>query len=82
MEDHIDKGISRKYCSRFGVISVTKGFVTSDQLKAALIEQADDNISERPHRLIGRIFFEKGWMTDEQIDAVLNELERPSKEES
>ncbi len=82
MEGHIDKDISRKYCSRFGAISVSKGFVTADQLKAALIEQADDNVSERPHRLIGRIFFEKGWMTDEQIDMVLNELERPSKEES
>ncbi len=82
MEDHIDKGISRKYCSRFGVISVNKGFVTADQLKAALIEQADDNVEGRPHRLIGRIFFEKGWMTDNQIDTVLNELEQPSGDAS
>ncbi len=82
MDDHIDEDISRKYCSRFGVISVRKGFVTADQLKAALMEQADDNVSGRPHRLIGRIFFEKSWMTDEQIDVVLNELERSSKEES
>jgi len=79
MDNNIDKGISRKYCSRFGVISVTKGFVTAEQLKAALAEQADDNIEERPHRLIGRIFFEKGWMTDKQIDLVLNELERQSE---
>jgi len=64
------------------VISINKGFVTADQLKAALIEQADDNVSERPHRLIGRIFFEKGWMTDEQIDTVLNELERASEDAS
>ncbi len=82
MEDHIDKEISRKYCSRFGVISVSKGFVTADQLKAALIEQADDNVEGRPHRLIGRIFFEKGWMTDNQIDTVLNELEQPSDDAS
>ncbi len=82
MEDSIDKDISKKYCSRFGVISVNKGFVTADQLKEALTDQADDNISGRPHRLIGRIFFEKGWMTDEQIDMVLNELERPSDDAS
>ncbi len=82
MEEHIDKDISKKYCTRFGVISVSKGFVTADQLKTALIEQADDNVSGRPHRLIGRIFFEKGWITDEQIDLVLNELEQSSKEES
>ncbi len=78
MEYDIDKDISKKYCIRFGVISVSKGFVTADQLKTALTEQADDNVSKRPHRLIGRIFFENGWMTDEQIDTVLSELERLS----
>ncbi len=82
MDDHIDKEISKKYCTRFGVISVNKEYVTADQMKTALVEQADDNLSGRPHRLIGRIFFEKGWMTDEQINIVLNELEQPSKEES
>ena len=78
MENNIDKDISKKYCSRFGIIAVNKGFVTAEQLKEALIEQADDNISNRPHRLLGRIFFEKGWITDEQIDAVLNDLEHSS----
>ncbi len=79
MENNFAKNISQKYCTRFGMIAVSKGFVTADQLKEALTAQADDNISDRPHRLIGRIFFEKGWMTDEQIDVVLNELERSSK---
>jgi len=78
MENNIDKGISQKFCIRFGMIAVKKGFVTADQLKEALTVQADDNLSGRPHRLIGRIFFEKGWMTDKQIDLVLNELERSS----
>ncbi len=82
MEDNIDKYISKKFCSRFGTISVKKGFVSADQLKSALSEQADDNIAERPHRLIGRIFFENGWMTDNQIETVLNELERSSKDAS
>jgi hypothetical protein len=54
------------------VIAVDEGFVTADQLKEALTEQADDNLFNRPHRLIGRIFFDKGWMTDKQIDIVLN----------
>jgi len=30
--------------------------------------------------LIGRIFFDKGWMTDKQIDIVLNELFKLKKE--
>ncbi len=67
-EEDIDREISGKYCNRFGVIAVDKGFVTAYLLKEALAEQADDNIFHRPHRLIGRIFFDKGWMTDEQIN--------------
>ena len=80
MTEDIDKVISGKYCNRFGVIAVDKGFVTADQLKEALTEQADDNLSNKPHRRIGRVFFDKGWMTDEQIDTVLNELFKLRKE--
>lgn len=80
MGNDFDREISKKYCTRFGLIATNKGFVTADQLKEALTEQADDNLSNRPHRLIGRIFFEKGWMTDEQINMVLNELERVKEE--
>jgi hypothetical protein len=60
MSENIDRKISEKYCNRFGIIAVDKGFVTADQLKETLTEQADDNLSNKPHRLIGRIFFEKG----------------------
>ena len=80
MENGIDKEISKKYCNRFGMIAVGKGFVTADQLKEALTEQADDNLSYRPHRLIGRIFFDKGRITDEQINIVLNELFKLNEE--
>ena len=57
MAEDIDRKISGKYYNRFGIIAVDKGFVTADQLKEALTEQADDNLSNKPHRLIGRIFF-------------------------
>ena len=60
MAENIDRKISEKYCNRFGIIAVDKGFVTADQLKETLTEQADDNLSNKPHRLIRRIFFEKG----------------------
>ena len=52
MTEDIDKEISGKYWNRFGVIAVDKGFVTADQLKEALTEQADDNLSNKPHRLM------------------------------
>ena len=52
MSENIDRKISEKYCNRFGIIAVDKGFVTADQLKETLTEQADDNLSNKPHRLM------------------------------
>ncbi len=54
----------------------------AEQLKEALIEQADDNLTDRPHRLKDRIFFEENWTKDKQIDLVLNKLERTSRNAS
>jgi hypothetical protein len=75
----IDRELSRKYCPRFAQIAVEKGFVTPEQVKEALAEQIDDNLANRPHRLIGRIMLEKGWMTPSQIEIVLNELFRKDR---
>ncbi len=50
------------------------GFVTAKQLKEAVVEQVEDDIYNRSHRLIGEILLKNGWITDEQIDIVLNEL--------
>ncbi len=74
MPNQGEKEISQKYCYRFGKIAVEKGFITETQLKDAIVAQLEDNLNERPHRMIGMIFFDKGWMTPQQIDAVLNEL--------
>lgn len=61
-----------KYCSRFGKIAVENGFISGDQLRQALCEQIDENLADRPHRVIGAICFEHGWMTPGQIEEVLN----------
>ncbi len=50
------------------------GFVTAKQLKDAMVEQVEDDIFDRPHRLLGNILLENGWITNEEIDIVLNEL--------
>lgn len=55
-------------------MAVKKGFITAEQAKAALAEQIDDDLSNRAHRVVGSILFEKGWMTPEQINTVLDEL--------
>ncbi|HDH05478.1 MAG TPA: hypothetical protein ENH01_07180 [Nitrospirae bacterium] len=74
MVNDVDKELSEKYCTRFGMISVEKGFISAEQVKEALSEQLDDNLANRPHRLIGRILLDRGWMTPQQIETVLNEL--------
>ena len=68
------KGITKKYSPRFGKIAVDKGFITPEQLKLALSEQVDDDLLSNTHRVIGSIFFDKGWMTYKEIEAVLKEL--------
>ena len=72
--DNIDKEFANKYCQRFGYLEVEMGFATAKQIKDALSEQVEDDLSNKPHRLMGRILLDKGWITPEQIEKVLNEL--------
>lgn len=61
---------------RFGVLAVELGFITSEQLVAALKLQVEENLSKSEHRLIGMILFEQGLLTLEDIDEILQEMER------
>ena len=74
MANEVDKELSKKYCPRFGQIAVEKGYVTPEQVKQAVSEQIDDDMADRPHRLIGRIFLDNGTMNPQQIEMVLQEL--------
>lgn len=61
-------------CQRFATIAVRKGFVTPEQARTALLEQLEDDLANKYHRLVGTILLQKGWITGEQIDLVLKEL--------
>jgi len=63
---------SEKYCPRFGQLAVELGYVSAEQLKQALGDQVDDNLTGRPHRILGAIFFDHGYMSPGQIEEVLN----------
>jgi len=76
MVNEVDRELSQKYCPRFVEIAVRKGYITLAQGKQALSEQLDDDLNNRPHRLVGRILLDKGLMTPHQIDEVLNEMFR------
>jgi len=73
MKPQSEKEISL-LCRRFGTLAVKNGFISENQLKQAFIEQLEDDLSGKDHRLIGAILFEKKWMTWEQVDIVLKEL--------
>jgi hypothetical protein len=74
MWNEMFKDLSNKYNPRFGQISVAKGYVSSEQVKQALMEQLEDDLANRSHRLLGEIMLAKGWMTANQVKKVLKEL--------
>jgi hypothetical protein len=76
LENDAYKNLSGEYSPQFGQIAVDMGFVTAMQLKEALVEQVEDDFSNKPHRFIGRILSEHGWITSEQIDIVLDILSK------
>jgi len=47
-------------CSHFCRIAVDMKFVTAEQLTESLAEQADDDLSNKPHGFIGKILLKIG----------------------
>ncbi|MEE9604129.1 MAG: hypothetical protein V3V70_01035 [Candidatus Scalindua sp.] len=81
MEEDAFKNLLKQYSPRFGEIAIDKGFVTEKHINEALAEQAEDDLSNEPHRLVGSILFEYGWITKKQIDIILYELYELFEEE-
>ena len=59
---------------RFGLIAFAKGYVAVGHVQRGLAEQVLDDIMGRPHRLLGDILRDNGWITEEQMKAVLVEM--------
>lgn len=59
---------------RFGTIAIDMGFITQEQLVEALTIQVRDNIMKNPHRKIGEILVDQGWMSDDQRREVLKTM--------
>ena len=56
---------------RFGTIAVEKGYITVEQLMDALDVQVREDLSGTKHRLVGKILYDLGFLTIEQIGRVL-----------
>ena len=59
---------------RFGVIAVEKRFITKEQLFEALRVQVEEDLSGKPHTLIGIILIKLGYLTPEQADEILSAM--------
>ncbi len=66
--------MKKNYNKRFGTIAVDKGYINEDQLVKALEMQANENVMDDKHRLLGQIFVEEGLLTTSQVDEILETM--------
>ncbi len=62
---------TERYEKRFGVTAVELGFITADQLVAALKVQVREDLEGGKHRLLGQILREMGLMSPDEVERVL-----------
>jgi hypothetical protein len=74
MAGDAEKVVSQKFCPRFGMLAVEMGYVSVEQVREAMAQQIDDDFANRPHRLLGTILVDKGWMTFREVEMVLEKL--------
>lgn len=67
MAKNRQRDIMVEFTRRFGMIAVNQSYVTPKQLKEALAEQVEDDLANKPHRLLGTILLEKNRMTLSEI---------------
>jgi len=76
MLDHDDIVDAMQYAFRFGEIAIKLGFISIHQLRDALEEQISGEpfMKLRPTKPLGEIFLEKGIMTPNQVEMVMEEI--------
>jgi hypothetical protein len=76
MLNHNDTVDAMQYAFRFGEVAIRLGFISIHQLRDALEEQisSESYMKLRPRKRIGEIFLEKGIMTPNQVEMVLEEM--------
>lgn len=67
-------GFQKEYYPRSGHIAVMLGFITIEQLNDAMSQQIDDNLNNRPHRFLGEILMDNGWITHDDLNIIIDEL--------
>jgi hypothetical protein len=74
MGDDAGMAIPERFCPRFGMLAIEMGFVAVEQIREAMADQLDDDLAGKPHRLLGTILVDRGWMTFREVEMVLEKL--------
>ena len=59
---------------RFRSIAISRGYISQERVENAFAEQEEDYIMGRPHRSLGEILLDNNWITEEQMESVLEEM--------
>jgi aspartate/glutamate racemase len=82
MSYHLYKKLSKKYCSKFGQIAIDKGYISAEQLHAALeVQRQQEEHGASSPRLLGAVLFELDSMGADQIENVLNTMQKMARED-
>ena len=57
---------------RFGMIAISKGFISLEQFMKAMAIQIKDEIEIERHTIIGKILMDRGLLNQTQVDEVLD----------
>ena len=63
--------------NRFGKIAIQKGFITVEQFIKAMGIQIGIELEGNDPDLIGSILIEMDYMTEKQVDEVINDIPEP-----
>ncbi|MDB9823083.1 hypothetical protein OAC89_05210 [Deltaproteobacteria bacterium] len=65
-----------RFEQRFGEISVSKGFITLNNLVQAMSTQVKEDVEKGEHRLLGEILIRLGHMKKSQVSEVLKAMKK------
>lgn len=74
MNSKTPKSFGDREANRFGSIAIRRKYVTLEKVETALAEQLVDDVVGMPRRRLDEILLDHGWITEEQVKTVLQEM--------
>jgi len=68
------------FTHRFGTLAIEMGFVTIEQVLGVIFDQVMNDHYRKQHKKIGRLMMDKGLMSRQEVEAVLEKLAELKRE--